>query len=411
MNPMHNIIIIGAGITGACAAYLLSKQGLSPTVIDAHTTLSPASFCNPGGLNPLHGPGIPGNMAPLSVQAYRMHQAHWSEVQQLSGIDFFPRKVKRLILAFNQAEIQALRQSEKLYQAQEGFSAQYLTPSEALAQEPRLSAEISGALFTEGNLSLDARAYRDALLQAALKWGAKLYDDRVVGLNPTDKLVECLLESGARLSGQKVLLTTGAWSELWQESSLDSSPKPFEALSPLMSPLKGELLRLENHEAAFAFDLTWGIHGLYHHRENQYWLGGSRESRGFDLSPQAKTAESILAELARVLPAWQNVSLKAHCAGLRPASFDGRPLIGALSELKHRMGADDRQAPIWLASGAGPKGMLWSMIMAELSIRLLTQQLSLAEFQQNYPQLSLQRLVAAQNSSQGPTENRQDSSS
>ncbi len=58
---MTNTIILGVGITGAWTAYLLAQQCIKATII-GNNEANMASHINPGGINPLHGLGIPGVM-------------------------------------------------------------------------------------------------------------------------------------------------------------------------------------------------------------------------------------------------------------------------------------------------------------------------------------------------------------
>ena len=61
MRP--DAVVIGGGITGVFVTYYLARKGLSTVLVEKDGLAAHASGSNPGGLNPLHGPEIPGRMA------------------------------------------------------------------------------------------------------------------------------------------------------------------------------------------------------------------------------------------------------------------------------------------------------------------------------------------------------------
>src|SRR3954447_3194675 len=98
------IAVVGGGITGAFAAYFLARRGVEVTLIERDDVGAHASGKNPGGLNPLHGPGIPGPMQDLAREAFR-----------LPLNPFSPPRRPRLQLAIDPADIDRLERSKALY--------------------------------------------------------------------------------------------------------------------------------------------------------------------------------------------------------------------------------------------------------------------------------------------------------
>src|SRR5215218_3509302 len=91
----ERIAIVGGGIAGACLAYRLARAGRSVLVID-DARRGRASAWNPGGINPLHGPGFPGVMERFYREAFQLHAEQREHVRTTSGIDFGWRAVDRL---------------------------------------------------------------------------------------------------------------------------------------------------------------------------------------------------------------------------------------------------------------------------------------------------------------------------
>lgn len=366
---MLDTIIIGGGITGAYTGYLLASQGISSCIIERNNPKYPAaSSVNPGGINPLHGPQIPGLMSTFSMHAYHLHQQHWKAVHELSELDFNPRIVNRLILAFSEKERAELLTTQQHYAHATDFSAQYLSPAEITALDPRVSEQAVAALLTTGNATVDAKVYTSALLRAAEKLGAKIDHDEVMEIKHHPHHVEVVLASGATQLGRNVIVTTGAWSNLFAKAYPE----------PPVFPIKGELLWAQL-DTPFNFDLTWKTNGLYHHADNYYWLGGTQEKQGFDYQSTQTGLQHIQTSIATMLPRLGPYRILKHCVAMRPGTSDGLPIIGRQANTMN----------IWIATGSGCKGILWSAGIADLCIKMLTQKASEAQ----YPYLSPQRFA------------------
>lgn len=347
---MIETLIVGAGVTGAFTAYLLALAGMRPVILGDNTGHPPASFVNPGGLNPLHGPGVPGVLSEFSLAAYRSHLQHWDDVQRLSGIDFRPRLVQRLLPAWHSDDQARLLTVAEYYQQTPGFSAEWLTAEQLHALEPRLSLRIRGGVLTQGNATVDSVRYVQALLKAAQCKGAQYLAGEVVAIEKRPSGLWVHLAQGEVLSAKNVVLATGCWSQLWSEVA-----------PPPLLPIKGDLLRVKLNGDPLPFDMTHGKDGVYHLQDQEYWFGGSQLQTGFDASPSLTQAQAISERIAQWLPGassqWQ---VLGHDAALRPGTPDGFPVLGPLKDSR-----------LIGASGAGPKGMLWSAGLAAGVLSLL----------------------------------------
>src|SRR5579862_1064175 len=145
----RSIAVVGGGITGAFSAYFLARMGVGVTVLDRDRPAAAASGRNAGGLNPLHGPGIPGPMMELALASLRTHLEHWEDIRALSGIDFGASFVSRLQLAMDQTEAQSLADREELYNSTPGLTGHFMSAAELRQIEPRVSSEAIGGLWTD----------------------------------------------------------------------------------------------------------------------------------------------------------------------------------------------------------------------------------------------------------------------
>src|SRR3954452_15577958 len=115
------IAVVGGGITGAFAAYFLARRGAEVTLIERDEVGAHASGKNPGGLNPLHGPGIPAR-----CRSWRSRPS--------TCISSTSRP--RLQLAVDADDVARLARSKELYDSAAGFSAAWLERKELLELEP-----------------------------------------------------------------------------------------------------------------------------------------------------------------------------------------------------------------------------------------------------------------------------------
>jgi glycine oxidase len=352
MGSRARIAVIGGGITGAFSAYFLARAGAAPILVERDRIGGQASGHNAGGLNPLHGPGIPGPMHELALQSLELHLDQWSEIRALSGIEFGGMRVARIYVATDDGEAQSLGERGALHNQTSGFSARWMTASELRAAEPRLSDEVVGGLWTDGNARVEPRAYTRAVAAAARRLGADLVSASATGLRHHGGHVTGVeLDSGS-LGCDGVVIATGPWCD--EPSRWLAWPLPVE-------PLKGELLRAAPVAIPNA-EMTWREVGLYRASDDTVWLGGTEDQAGFDRTPTGSARERILDGIARLLPGLGKPRIEAQTTGLRPVTPDGLPIAGV----------PDRWDNVCLALGGGRKGMLLGAGLGMAAAELLT---------------------------------------
>ena len=66
------VVIVGGGVFGCCAAYELARSGARVTLIERDATGAHASGRNPGNLNPILG-AAPA-LVPFALESFRLHR-------------------------------------------------------------------------------------------------------------------------------------------------------------------------------------------------------------------------------------------------------------------------------------------------------------------------------------------------
>lgn len=347
-----HIAVIGGGITGVFAAFFLGRLGAAATIIERGETRSQASAHNAGGLNPHHGPGIPGPLHDLALRCLSLHLEQWGEIRRLSGVDFAGRFVPRLHVALEDRETTALAAREPLYNATEGLSARWLSRSELRQTEPRVSAEAVGGLWTDGNARVQPARYTTAVAGAAAALGVRTILTQARGLRHRNGVVTGVVVSSGTVECDGVVLAPGPWCD---------GPSRWLGIDIPIEPLKGELLLTEIGDRVPEVEITWDQLGIFGGSGPYRWLGGTEDRAGFDSQPTPAARKRILEGITRLVPGMRQQRVVDQVVGLRPATPDGLPIVGVPNGWEN----------VCLAGGAGRKGLLLGAGLGLASAELL----------------------------------------
>ena len=354
MGQTSQVIVVGAGAAGCAAAYFLARAGVKATIIERAGVGSQASGYAAGWLNPLRGAGIPGPQGPLALESFGLHLETWDQLKDESGVDFKPRIISMVTVAFEEPELAEMEDTLAAFEAADEFSARRLDGAELRRLEPRVSRDAVGGLYTHGDGMLNSYEYTRALLQAAEKMGAQVRSGTVTGLKSSNGRVVKVLTEKDEMACGNVVLAMGPWAreaEAWL-----NIPLPVE-------PLKGEILRLELPGQPLGHQVVSAKASLFPKSDGLVWAGTTEERRGFDRLPSQSARDTILTGAAKLMPAMAEARLVQHTACLRPITSDWLPILG--------------KAPGWdnvyLATGAGMKGILMSMGMGKAIAELITE--------------------------------------
>ena len=341
----HNsteVVIIGGGAAGCAAAYYLALSGVKSTIVEREAIAAYASGYSAGGLNPLEGAEIPGLLGDLAIRSHRMHQQIWPDLLERSNIDFDPKVISSVRVAFDEPDIEEMRTTAKLFaDADADFTTEWLDPAQIRELEPRIALDAIRALDARGNAILSSHRYTQALAAAAQSLGARVVAAEVTGIASERGRVNKVSTTAGDLACSAAVFATGPWAA--QVGEWLGVEVPIE-------PYKGEILRTVVPSGPLAADFQGHDVSLNHREDGQVWVGATEEKRGFDLQPSESARATLMDGAVKLMPAMADAELLLHTACLRPLSPDWLPIIG--------------RAPGWdnayLATGAGKKGILLS---------------------------------------------------
>lgn len=338
------VIVIGSGIAGASAAYQLARRGAEVVVVDGDRE----------GVATAAGAGI---VCPWTSRAEEEHHRASSP-----AAEFYRRLVAELaedgvpdssfevvggmVVSADDGELDEAyeRVSSRAASSPVAGEVRRLSPSEARSLCPPLAPEL-GAVHVEGGGRVDGRRLREALLTSARACGATVLPGlaSLVRRDASSGSTSLVSVGGEVIAADKVVVAAGAWST--------------ELVAPLgvslaVTPQRGQISHFAlpgvATEAWPVVMPLWSRHYLLAFPGSRVVAGATRETgSGFDYRVTAAGQREVLENALSVAPGLGDATLLETRVGFRPATPDGLPLIGALSE----------HPDVVLATGFGAGGL------------------------------------------------------
>jgi glycine oxidase len=138
-----------------------------------------------------------------------------------------------------------------------------------------------------------------------------------------DRVTGVRLVAGSRLGAAHVVVASGVWSS--QVAGI-----PAAGQIPLR-PVKGQIMRLHDPAGPGLLQrvIRMGSSYITPRGDGRYVIGATSEERGFDTTVTAGAAFELLRDASELVPGISEWVLDEFSAGLRPATPDNLPAIGA----------------------------------------------------------------------------------
>ncbi len=325
--------IAGAGIIGLSLALELHRRGADVTVLEQSTPLAQASTAAAGMLAAAD-PENPFQLKQLGDLSLSLYPAYLAQIEFLSGLPVPFQTAITLQSSSSSAALSAAEALEFLPQLVAG-ERRFLLLGEHSVDPLQLARSLLGAIQAT---TIDLRIETPALEVRSLGNAVEI-------VTPTK-----------RLSALRFIDCTGAWAGA-------CSPLPPSTVVPR----KGQMLSVAL-PASFALDLVVRTPGIYVIPRTQgphagrAIIGATVEDTGFDKTVHAADIASLHAQAAALLPPLASATVLDSWSGLRPATPDGLPLLGALPGRPHHL----------LATGHYRNGILLAPATARVLADLAT---------------------------------------
>ena len=315
------IIILGAGIIGLSLGYDLLKKGKKVKILDSGSIKAKSTNASVGMLAPLI------EAKPLERKLFDLMTESkflWEKLQQNENFSKIVglKNNSSLMVALNKDDEEKLKFKKNFFETL-GYDSIFLSKSETLRKEPMLNSNIAGSLFCEKQNQVNPMLYRDFLTKEILKLGGEIINEKTIKSITIKK--KKILFNDKSLNFDKIVISCGVWSN---EIIFNSFGIKFPT-----RPLKGISLTLNAPSLKFNHNL-WFRNIYIAQRENGILaVGATEEEKGFDDSVRMDELFFLTNSLWESLPKLEDISLKEIKVGLRPAVYDGNPIIGPLEEV------------------------------------------------------------------------------
>jgi len=402
----QDVIIVGAGLAGVCAAYALRQRGHDVLVLDAHDgPAQETSFANAGALTPSepepwNAPGVHWQLLASLADPHAAMKLRLASLPGLIpwGLQFLanstPKRYKTASLSnfalarYSLAETQAARDAHALefanlthgtmkvcrdpraldpaHQTSQaltdaGLRWEILDRDAMIAREPMLASvagDLAGAIFYPDDESGDARCFTAALADTAAEMGVRFeYGSPVDSLIDRAGRITGVRTPTEEIEADQIVLAVGHASR--------------RLLAPLglhipVRPVKGYSLSLDMSgidERPSLPVVDEALHAIVTPLGDTLRIAGTAEFTGEDRTLRGERIENLRELLARLYPDLAARLLtgdeRAWC-GFRPMSADGRPFIG-----------ETRADGLWVTTGHGHLGWTQAMGSAGLLAALM----------------------------------------
>jgi sarcosine oxidase subunit beta len=321
MSPSADVVVVGGGVVGASAAYHLAVGGAGRVVM-----LERADHLAAGSTGACAG----GFRYQFSSEVnVRLSQASVPMITGFTQVHGLPLDVAEdgyLFLVRNEDLWRGFVAANELHRSL-GIEAELLTPAEAVALVPGISAEgLVGATFGVRDGIADPSGLTQGYATLARGAGASIE----FGVEVSEVLVEA-----DRVTG---VASSGGW---WEAPVVVNAAGPWAGVLASTAGVELPLEPIPRHVLVTgAFEgvperrtlVIDAVTSFYFHREGAgvlMGMGSPDERPSFDTTPdEAFVAEELLPTSLRVFPPLETASVEHSWVGLYEMTPDRHPIIG-----------------------------------------------------------------------------------
>ncbi len=366
------VLVMGGGVIGTTSAYYLARAGFEVVVVDRQpavameTSFANAGQVSPGYASPWAAPGVPlkaikwllQRHAPLAIKLTGdVQQYLWmaqmlrnctaaryavnkermvrlseysrdclDELRAETGIDYEGRQRGTTQLFRTQAQLDAAAKDIAVLQAS-GVPYELLDRAGIARAEPALAKvadKLSGALRLPNDQTGDCQLFTTKLAEMARELGVEFhFNQDIQRLEYSGDRLDGVWIDGKLESADRYVLALGSYSP--------QMLKPLGIRAPVY-PLKGYSLTVPISDPAMApvstvLDETYKV--AITRFDQRIRVGGMAEIAGHDLSLNPRRRETLEMVVGDLFPLGGDPSGAELWTGLRPATPDGTPIVGA----------------------------------------------------------------------------------
>lgn len=325
MSEKADCLIVGGGVIGLTLAWELAGRGRSVTVLERGQVGREASWAGAGILPPPLVRNVLDPLDQLRTLSHELHVQLAADLKTITGIDNGLRRCGGLYLASTVGEQAALAGAAGWFEAH-GVQYEFVTPERLIELEPQLAEAVTAGRVRKALRCEDEWQLRNPRHLQALHAACRMRDVRVLSSTACRRLrceagraVAAVCDEG-EFTADTICLSSGAWlPQLLQPLGLKTG----------VFPVRGQMVLYRCPEPPLTHILNEGPRYIVPRDDGHCLVGSSEEEVGYAKQTTSDVQDDLEQFAARYVPALESERIVDRWAGLRPASFDGFPYIGA----------------------------------------------------------------------------------
>jgi glycine oxidase len=342
-----DILVVGAGIVGCAVAYELARRGASVQIVDERPAGMGATQASAGVLAPFIEAREDSPFLTLTVRSLELFDDFIPRVSSESGIAVPYKRTGTIDVALSAVDLRNLEANASVL-AGRGVRAVLLDAAGVRAEEPQVGDDAVGGLLIETHGFVAASELTRALVASARAHGARVVEAARVQRIATRSGEVAVETSRGSLTANAVVFAPGSWAS---QIPIDGVAAPVP-----VRPVRGQLLSLAWTGEPLR-RVTWSSRCyLVPWDDGTLLVGATVEEAGFDERATVAGVRDLLDAACELVPRARSAGFRAARVGLRPATSDGLPIIGASSAVPNLM----------YATGHYRNGVLLAPLTAQL---------------------------------------------
>ncbi|MEI7778420.1 MAG: FAD-binding oxidoreductase [Actinomycetes bacterium] len=338
-----DVVVVGAGIVGACCAHFLADEGLDVLVLDRGAVSGGTTGAGEGNI--LVSDKDPGPELELALVSSNL----WTELGDFIGEAAELELKGGLIVATSESSNAALVRRARR-QGLAGVDVVELTPNEAREHEPLLAAGLAGACMYPQDMQVQPMLAASHLLAPRTRIGrvTVITQCEVKSVQLTQSgAIKAVVTSQGEVATPLLVNAAGAWAgEVAKLAGVSLPILPRRGFILVTEPLP-HVIHHKVYTADYIDNVASDSAGLETStviegtQGGPILIGSSRERVGFDRTPDWPVLAGLAALAIAVFPFLASVQLLRAYAGFRPYCPDHLPVIGPdpqISGLFHACG-------------------------------------------------------------------------
>lgn len=341
---------------GCAVAWQLAKSGVSCALVERGSFGGGASGATAGVVGPLwHLDTEDTDMFRLGMRSLELFPGWVSELAE-AGVNPEFQQTGVLRLAFSEDEFDELIGFYR-WQSQLGMGVEWLERDDVLRREPGANPDVRAAIFSPQEGCVRGQRFCDSLAHAAGRLGAKLYEGvEVTGLRHSGERITGVETNAGEIAAGQVVLAAGPWSGIAGRWAAPGGP-----LDLPVRGVKGQRMLLRRPGFMPLSPVRNSAVYVVPRLDGNILVASTREEGRADENVTAGGIATLVAGARISFPSLGEAAFVSARAGVRPATPDGKPIIGPAPGVEG----------LTIATGHDAVGVMLSPATAELVTQYL----------------------------------------